>query len=68
MTRLWIVSREVRLEAGNGLLAKEKRLTRLRDELAAERRALPRVRIVPLWPRLAGGSVSHPVAASTRNQ
>ena len=29
MTRLWTVSREVRLEARNGLLAKEKRLTRL---------------------------------------
>jgi predicted dithiol-disulfide oxidoreductase (DUF899 family) len=40
-----IVSREEWLEARKALLAKEKAWTRLRDELSAERRALPWVRI-----------------------
>jgi predicted dithiol-disulfide oxidoreductase (DUF899 family) len=40
-----IVSRGEWLEARTRLLAKEKALTRLRDELAAERRALPWVRV-----------------------
>jgi predicted dithiol-disulfide oxidoreductase (DUF899 family) len=40
-----IVSRELWLEARKALLAKEKELTRLRDRLAAERRALPWVRV-----------------------
>jgi predicted dithiol-disulfide oxidoreductase (DUF899 family) len=40
-----IVSREEWLEARKGLLAKEKELTRLRDQLAAERRALPWVKV-----------------------
>jgi len=40
-----VVAREEWLEARNALLAKEKALTRLRDQLAAERRALPWVRI-----------------------
>lgn len=40
-----ITSREEWLEARIALLAKEKQLTRLRDELAAERRALPWVRV-----------------------
>jgi predicted dithiol-disulfide oxidoreductase (DUF899 family) len=40
-----IVSREEWLRARTELLAKEKALTRLRDQLAAERRALPWVRI-----------------------
>lgn len=39
------VSREEWLKARLALMEKEKVLTRLRDELAAERRALPRVRI-----------------------
>jgi predicted dithiol-disulfide oxidoreductase (DUF899 family) len=40
-----VVSREEWLDARKALLAKEKGLTRLRDQLAAERRALPWVRI-----------------------
>ncbi len=40
-----VVSREEWLEARKALLAKEKEWTRLRDELSAERRALPWVRI-----------------------
>jgi predicted dithiol-disulfide oxidoreductase (DUF899 family) len=40
-----IVSREVWLEARKALLAREKELTRLRDQLNAERRALPWVRV-----------------------
>lgn len=40
-----IADREDWLKARLALLAKEKALTRLRDEVAAERRALPRVRI-----------------------
>jgi predicted dithiol-disulfide oxidoreductase (DUF899 family) len=40
-----VVSREEWLVARKVLLAKEKALTRLRDELSAERRALPWVRI-----------------------
>lgn len=40
-----IVSRAEWLEARKALLIKEKELTRLRDELAAERRALPWVRV-----------------------
>ena len=40
-----VVSRETWLDARKALLAKEKDLTRLRDRLAAERRALPWVRI-----------------------
>ena len=40
-----IVSREEWLEARKALLAKEKEWTRLRDQLSAERRALPWVRI-----------------------
>jgi predicted dithiol-disulfide oxidoreductase (DUF899 family) len=43
MTRL--ASREVWLARRRALLAKEKALTKLRDELAAERRMLPGVRI-----------------------
>jgi predicted dithiol-disulfide oxidoreductase (DUF899 family) len=39
------VSRETWLRARKALLAKEKKFTRLRDELSASRRALPRVRI-----------------------
>lgn len=40
-----IASKEEWLKARLALLEKEKALTRLRDELAAERRALPRVRV-----------------------
>ena len=40
-----IVSREEWLEARKALMAKEKELTRLRDRLAAERRALPWVKV-----------------------
>lgn len=40
-----IATREVWLKARLALLEKEKALTRLRDELAAERRALPLVRV-----------------------
>ena len=40
-----IVSRDEWLEARKALLAKEKELTRLRDRLAAERRALPWVKV-----------------------
>jgi predicted dithiol-disulfide oxidoreductase (DUF899 family) len=40
-----MVDRDEWLEARRALLAKEKALTRLRDEVAAERRALPRRRI-----------------------
>ena len=40
-----IVSREKWLEARKALMAKEKELTRLRDGLAAERRALPWVHV-----------------------
>ena len=40
-----IVSRDEWLEARKTLLAKEKLLTRIRDELAEERRALPWVRV-----------------------
>jgi predicted dithiol-disulfide oxidoreductase (DUF899 family) len=40
-----IVSREEWIEARKALLAKEKEWTRLRDQLSAERRALPWVRI-----------------------
>jgi predicted dithiol-disulfide oxidoreductase (DUF899 family) len=40
-----VVSREKWIEARKALLAKEKALTRQRDQLAAERRALPWVRI-----------------------
>jgi predicted dithiol-disulfide oxidoreductase (DUF899 family) len=40
-----VVSREEWLEARKALLAKEKEWTRMRDRLAAERRALPWVRI-----------------------
>jgi predicted dithiol-disulfide oxidoreductase (DUF899 family) len=40
-----VVSREEWLAARTALLAKEKALTRLRDELARERRALPWVRV-----------------------
>jgi len=40
-----IVSREEWVEARKALLAKEKEWTRLRDQLSAERRALPWVRI-----------------------
>lgn len=45
MTTRSIVSREDWLVARNALLAKEKHATRLRDELAAERLALPMVKI-----------------------
>ena len=40
-----IVSRDEWLEARKQLLAKEKDLTRLRDQLSADRRALPWVRV-----------------------
>ncbi len=40
-----IATRDVWLTARLALLAKEKELTRLRDEVAAARRALPRVRV-----------------------
>jgi predicted dithiol-disulfide oxidoreductase (DUF899 family) len=40
-----IVSRDEWLEARKQLLAKEKELTRLRDQLSADRRALPWVRV-----------------------
>ncbi len=40
-----IVSEEKWLEARQSLLAKEKKLTRLHDELAAERRQLPWIRV-----------------------
>jgi predicted dithiol-disulfide oxidoreductase (DUF899 family) len=40
-----IVSREEWVESRKALMAKEKELTRLRDRLAAERRALPWVRV-----------------------
>ena len=39
------VSREQWIEARRALLAKEKQLTRQRDELARERRELPWVRV-----------------------
>ena len=41
-----IVSRDEWLEARTALLTKEKALTRLRDQLSAEQRALPWVKIV----------------------
>src|SRR5579863_1795555 len=41
-----VVSREEWLKARLALLEKEKELTRLRDSLAAERRALPWVRVI----------------------
>ena len=40
-----IVSRDVWLKKRTELLAKEKELTRLRDELSAERRKLPWVKV-----------------------
>ncbi len=40
-----VISREEWLDARTALLAKEKELTRLRDRLAAERRALPWVKV-----------------------
>jgi predicted dithiol-disulfide oxidoreductase (DUF899 family) len=40
-----VVSRAQWLEARRALMAREKQLTRLRDELSAERRALPWVRV-----------------------
>jgi len=40
-----IVSREEWLEARKALMAREKELTRFRDQLAAERRALPWVKV-----------------------
>jgi predicted dithiol-disulfide oxidoreductase (DUF899 family) len=40
-----IVSRDEWLEARKQLLSREKELTHLRDQLSAERRALPWVRI-----------------------
>ncbi len=40
-----VVSREKWLEARRALLAREKQLTRLRDELSEQRRALPWVRV-----------------------
>jgi predicted dithiol-disulfide oxidoreductase (DUF899 family) len=40
-----VLSREAWLEARKALLAKEKEMTRLRDRLAAERRALPWVKV-----------------------
>ena len=40
-----VVSQEEWTEARKGLLSKEKELTRLRDRLAAERRALPWMKI-----------------------
>jgi predicted dithiol-disulfide oxidoreductase (DUF899 family) len=40
-----IVSRDAWLKARTALLAKEKEMTRLRDKLAAERRALPWVKV-----------------------
>jgi predicted dithiol-disulfide oxidoreductase (DUF899 family) len=45
MTSPRIVSRQEWLEARKALVAKEKELTRLRDQLAAERRALPWVKV-----------------------
>src|SRR5882672_1456892 len=45
MTEHRIVSRDEWLWARKALLAKEKALTRQRDQLAAERRALPWVRV-----------------------
>ncbi len=45
MTEHKVVSREEWLKARTALLAKEKALTRQRDELAAERRGLPWVRV-----------------------
>ncbi len=45
MTTHRVVSREEWLEARRQLLAREKELTRLRDRVSAERRALPWVRI-----------------------
>jgi predicted dithiol-disulfide oxidoreductase (DUF899 family) len=44
-----IVTREEWLAARRGLLASEKALTRLRDRLSEERRALPRVRVEKLY-------------------
>lgn len=43
------VSRQEWLERRRALLEREKRLTRLRDEVARERRALPRVRVVEAY-------------------
>src|ERR1700704_216324 len=40
-----VLSRDAWLEARKALLAKEKELTRLRDRLSAERRALPWVKV-----------------------
>ncbi len=40
-----VVPQEQWIEARRRLLAREKELTRLRDELARERRALPWVRV-----------------------
>ena len=45
MTMHRVVSKDEWLEARKRLLAKEKEFTRLRDELSAERRALPWVRV-----------------------
>jgi predicted dithiol-disulfide oxidoreductase (DUF899 family) len=44
-----IVSREEWLDARKALLAKEKEFTRRRDQLAAERRELPRVRVEKIY-------------------
>ena len=40
-----VVSREVWLAQRKALLARERELTHLRDQVAAERRALPSVRV-----------------------
>lgn len=45
MTTHEVVSRSEWVEARKRLLAKEKEFTRMRDQLSAERRALPWVRI-----------------------
>jgi predicted dithiol-disulfide oxidoreductase (DUF899 family) len=44
-----IVSREEWLAASKALLAREKQMTRLRDEINAERRALPWVKVEPTY-------------------
>jgi predicted dithiol-disulfide oxidoreductase (DUF899 family) len=64
-----VVTRPEWIEARKALLAKEKELTRLRDELAAARRALPEVRVETAY-ELEGpsGKVSLADAFAGRSQ
>ena len=64
-----VVSRDEWLEARKALLAKEKALTRQRDEISAQRRALPWVKIEkPYIFDGPGGAISLAVAFDGRGQ